>query len=72
MKLAHRDRMNEYVRYESKAVFACPPGLAGGGRTGVRRCSVGGSYTALGPCASTAFRVKSMTTTATAAATAPT
>lgn len=30
MKLAHRDRINEYVRYESKAVFACPPGLAEG------------------------------------------
>ncbi len=30
MKLAHRDKMNEYVRYESKAVFACPPGLAEG------------------------------------------
>lgn len=28
MELAHRDKMNEYVRYESKAVFACPPGLA--------------------------------------------
>lgn len=30
MKLAHEDKMNEYVRYESKAVFACPPGLAEG------------------------------------------
>lgn len=30
MKLAHRDKMNEYVRYESKALFACPPGLAEG------------------------------------------
>ncbi|WP_297008726.1 iron uptake transporter deferrochelatase/peroxidase subunit [uncultured Corynebacterium sp.] len=30
MKLAHSDKMNEYVRYESKAIFACPPGLADG------------------------------------------
>lgn len=30
MRLAHRDKMNEYVRYESKALFACPPGLAEG------------------------------------------
>lgn len=28
MKLAHSDKMNEYVRYESKSIFACPPGLA--------------------------------------------
>lgn len=27
MKLSHNDRMNEYVRYESKAIFACPAGL---------------------------------------------
>lgn len=31
MKLARNDRMNEYVRYESKAIFACPPGLADDG-----------------------------------------
>jgi deferrochelatase/peroxidase EfeB len=30
LKLAHDDKMNEYVRYESKAVFACPPGLGDG------------------------------------------
>jgi len=30
MKLAHRDKMNKYIRCESKAVFACPPGLAEG------------------------------------------
>ncbi|MBC2681836.1 iron uptake transporter deferrochelatase/peroxidase subunit [Corynebacterium anserum] len=27
MKLSRNDRMNEYVRYESKAIFACPAGL---------------------------------------------
>nr|WP_306438344.1 Dyp-type peroxidase [Corynebacterium phoceense] len=27
-KLAKSDKMNEYVRYESSAIFACPPGLA--------------------------------------------
>ena len=30
MKLSRNDRMNEYVRYESKAIFACPPGLKEG------------------------------------------
>jgi deferrochelatase/peroxidase EfeB len=30
MRLSHSDKMNEYVRYESKAIFACPPGLAEG------------------------------------------
>ncbi len=28
-KLAKSDKMNEYVRYESAAIFACPPGTAG-------------------------------------------
>ncbi|WP_291314169.1 iron uptake transporter deferrochelatase/peroxidase subunit [Corynebacterium sp. UBA2622] len=28
-KLAKSDKMNEYVRYESSAVFACPPGTRG-------------------------------------------
>jgi len=27
LALSHRDKMNEYVRYESKSIFACPPGL---------------------------------------------
>lgn len=31
MALAHKDKMNEYVRYESKAIFACPPGLGDDG-----------------------------------------
>ena len=26
-KLSRRDKMNEYVRYESSAIFACPPGI---------------------------------------------
>ncbi|MCK7677118.1 iron uptake transporter deferrochelatase/peroxidase subunit [Corynebacterium sp. CCM 9186] len=26
--LSHHDNMNEFVRYESSAIFACPPGLA--------------------------------------------
>lgn len=30
LRLAHDDKMNEYVRYESKAIFACPPGLGDG------------------------------------------
>lgn len=30
LKLSRNDRMNEYVRYESKAIFACPSGLAPG------------------------------------------
>ncbi|MCK2201294.1 iron uptake transporter deferrochelatase/peroxidase subunit [Corynebacterium callunae] len=30
MRLARNDRMNEYVRYESKAIFACPRGLKDG------------------------------------------
>ncbi|WP_291479647.1 iron uptake transporter deferrochelatase/peroxidase subunit [Corynebacterium sp.] len=30
MALSHNDKMNEYVRYESKAIFACPPGLGDG------------------------------------------
>lgn len=30
LKLSKQDKMNEYVRYESKAMFACPPGLAEG------------------------------------------
>ncbi|WP_293772978.1 iron uptake transporter deferrochelatase/peroxidase subunit [uncultured Corynebacterium sp.] len=28
-KLAKSDKMNEYVRYESAAIFACPPGTSG-------------------------------------------
>lgn len=31
MKLSRNDRMNEYVRYESKAIFACPAGLPADG-----------------------------------------
>lgn len=30
MKLSRSDKMNEYVRYESKSIFACPPGLKDG------------------------------------------
>ncbi|KAB3523259.1 deferrochelatase/peroxidase EfeB [Corynebacterium sp. zg254] len=30
MKLSRNDKMNEYVRYESSAIFACPRGLADG------------------------------------------
>lgn len=30
LKLSRNDRMNEYVRYESKAIFACPAGLKPG------------------------------------------
>lgn len=30
MKLARNDKMNEYVRYESSAIFACPAGLSEG------------------------------------------
>lgn len=28
-KLAKRDKLNEYIRYESSALFACPPGVSG-------------------------------------------
>ncbi len=28
-KLAKSDKMNEYVRYESSSIFACPPGTTG-------------------------------------------
>ena len=28
-KLAHKDKMNEYVRYESSSIFALPPGVRG-------------------------------------------
>ncbi|GAA4781856.1 deferrochelatase/peroxidase EfeB [Corynebacterium canis] len=28
-RLSKRDQMNEYVRYESSAIFACPPGVQG-------------------------------------------
>ena len=30
MKLSRNDKMNEYVRYESSAIFACPRGLGEG------------------------------------------
>lgn len=30
MKLSKNDKMNEYVRYESSGIFACPKGLANG------------------------------------------
>ncbi|MEL4154234.1 iron uptake transporter deferrochelatase/peroxidase subunit [Corynebacterium bovis] len=30
LELSRKDKMNEYVRYESAALFACPPGLRDG------------------------------------------
>ncbi|MBF4553335.1 iron uptake transporter deferrochelatase/peroxidase subunit [Corynebacterium suicordis] len=38
LRLSKNDRMNEYVRYESKAIFACPPGLADGEDWGTQLC----------------------------------